>query len=63
MSCYEKPAQELYKAFSEFKPDFLYGMKPAVVELALYILENDRKIKSSNMSHPSEQISLMRSEK
>jgi ATP-dependent Lon protease len=40
-----KPAQELYKAFSEFKPDFLYGMKPAVVELALYILENDRKIK------------------
>ena len=24
-----KPAQELYKAFSEFKPDFLYGMKPA----------------------------------
>ena len=40
-----KPAQELYKAFSEFKPDFLYGMKPAVVELALYILKNDLKVK------------------
>ena len=40
-----RPAKELYNAFSEFKPDFLYGMKPAVVELALYILKNDSKIK------------------
>ncbi len=40
-----RPAEKLYHSFAEFEPDFLYGMKPAILDLAIYMLDNRVKPK------------------